>query len=87
MRKLTGLIGVAMVLVAGAAVSYADTPSKQIVTANLVKDKIIAIDHPKFIAANDAHFLQTARANDRGGCERGRESLPDQNPGLARGGQ
>ena len=58
MRKLTGLIGVALVLVAGAAVAYADTPSKQIVTANLVKDKIIAIDQPKFIAANDAHFLQ-----------------------------
>ncbi|MGO9061451.1 MAG: DUF3179 domain-containing (seleno)protein [Candidatus Binataceae bacterium] len=57
-RRSIGLISVALMLLAGAAVCSADTPSKQLISANLVKDKIIALDHPKFIAANDAHFLQ-----------------------------
>ncbi len=58
-RKLTALITVALILMAGAPVSNAaEAPSAQIISANLIKEKIIPIEHPKFIAANDAHFLQ-----------------------------
>lgn len=56
-RKLAFVIVTGLMLMAGAVVSYAGTPPAQIISADLGKDKTVPLDHPKLIAANDAHFL------------------------------